>query len=207
MELDLDLRNIGPNRFRAHVFDHAGRPVREASQDIVIERLLAATTGVPATQTVAIKLLDDQERNTLDVIVPKGTLLPANGVAKCRAARTVRAGGEDEIRIELFQLANEQVRDPELNLGIGEFRIDASDLPEGMSIRKGDPVLVHWTMSEGQTLRAEVELPTIGQRFEAYNYYDYKARLESFEVTGPVERLNSAVNGGIKHLPVRCQLG
>ena len=32
------------------------------------------------------------------------------------------------------------------------------------------------------------------------------ARLESFEVTGPVERLNSAVNGGIKHLPVRCRL-
>ena len=31
-------------------------------------------------------------------------------------------------------------------------------------------------------------------------------RLESFEVTGPVERLNSAVNGGIKHLPVRCRL-
>ncbi len=31
-------------------------------------------------------------------------------------------------------------------------------------------------------------------------------RLEWFEVTGPVERLNSAVNGGIKHLPVRCRL-
>jgi cytochrome P450 len=31
-------------------------------------------------------------------------------------------------------------------------------------------------------------------------------RLESFEVTGPVERLNSAVNGGIKHLPLRCRL-
>jgi cytochrome P450 len=32
------------------------------------------------------------------------------------------------------------------------------------------------------------------------------ARLDSFEVTGPVVRLNSAVNGGIKHLPVRCRL-
>jgi cholest-4-en-3-one 26-monooxygenase len=32
------------------------------------------------------------------------------------------------------------------------------------------------------------------------------ARLASFEITGPVERLNSAVNGGIKHLPVRCRL-
>jgi cholest-4-en-3-one 26-monooxygenase len=32
------------------------------------------------------------------------------------------------------------------------------------------------------------------------------ARLEWFDVTGPVERLNSAVNGGIKRLPVRCRL-
>ena len=28
------------------------------------------------------------------------------------------------------------------------------------------------------------------------------ARLESFEVAGPVERLSSNVNGGLKHLPV-----
>ena len=31
-------------------------------------------------------------------------------------------------------------------------------------------------------------------------------RLESFEVAGPVERLNSAVNGSIKHLPLRYRL-
>jgi cytochrome P450 len=31
-------------------------------------------------------------------------------------------------------------------------------------------------------------------------------RLESFEVAGPPQRLNSAVNGGIKHLPVRWRL-
>jgi cytochrome P450 len=32
------------------------------------------------------------------------------------------------------------------------------------------------------------------------------ARLESFELSAPPERLNSAVNGGIKHLPLRCRL-
>jgi cholest-4-en-3-one 26-monooxygenase len=31
-------------------------------------------------------------------------------------------------------------------------------------------------------------------------------RLDSFEVTGPIERLSSNVNGGIKHLPVRCRI-
>jgi cytochrome P450 len=37
-------------------------------------------------------------------------------------------------------------------------------------------------------------------------FHHLLARLESFEVAGPVERLNSAVNGGIKHLPVRCRI-
>jgi cytochrome P450 len=32
------------------------------------------------------------------------------------------------------------------------------------------------------------------------------ARLKSFEVSGPVERLSSAVNGGLKHLPLRYRL-
>jgi cytochrome P450 len=32
------------------------------------------------------------------------------------------------------------------------------------------------------------------------------ARLERFEVSGPVERLSSAVNGGLKHLPIRYRL-
>jgi hypothetical protein len=32
------------------------------------------------------------------------------------------------------------------------------------------------------------------------------ARLESFEVSGPVERLSSIVNGSIKHLPIRYRL-
>jgi cytochrome P450 len=31
-------------------------------------------------------------------------------------------------------------------------------------------------------------------------------RLETFDVVGPPERLNSAVNGGIKHLRLRSQL-
>jgi cytochrome P450 len=30
-------------------------------------------------------------------------------------------------------------------------------------------------------------------------------RVEAFEVSGPVERLGSAVNGSIKHLPIRCR--
>jgi cholest-4-en-3-one 26-monooxygenase len=45
---------------------------------------------------------------------------------------------------------------------------------------------------------ARVELETV--------FRHLLARLESFELTGPVERLSSAVNGSIKHLPLRIAL-
>jgi cytochrome P450 len=45
---------------------------------------------------------------------------------------------------------------------------------------------------------ARVELETI--------FRHLLARLESFEPSGPVERLSSAVNGGLKHLPLRYRL-
>jgi cholest-4-en-3-one 26-monooxygenase len=45
---------------------------------------------------------------------------------------------------------------------------------------------------------ARVELETV--------FRHLLTRLEWFELAGPPERLNSAVNGGIKHLPIRCRL-
>jgi cholest-4-en-3-one 26-monooxygenase len=45
---------------------------------------------------------------------------------------------------------------------------------------------------------ARVELETI--------FRHLLARLAWFEVSGPVERLHSAVNGGLKHLPIRYRL-
>lgn len=45
---------------------------------------------------------------------------------------------------------------------------------------------------------ARVELETV--------FRHLLARLESFELTGPAQRLSSNVNGGIKHLPLRCRL-
>ena len=45
---------------------------------------------------------------------------------------------------------------------------------------------------------ARVELETI--------FRHLLTRLERFEVSGPVERLSSAVNGAIKHLPLRYRM-
>ena len=172
--LDLPLADIGPNRFRATVFGADGRPVADASREIVVKRLLATTGGVPATHTIAAKILGDNGQNTLDVIVNKGKLLPATGVVTYRLANTMRAGDPTTMRVELFQIDDERVLDPALNLPVGEFQVRASDLPPDVTLRRGDMVIVHWAMSEGQEITTEVEIPAVEQRFDRRNFYNWR---------------------------------
>jgi molecular chaperone DnaK len=179
--LQLPLSDMGANHFRAVVFDPAGRPVPSAGQEWTIERALAASAGIPATQTIGMKVQDDGGRNTIAPVVEKGALLPQTGIARFRAAQLLRAGGHGVLRLELFQVSDPAVLDPALNLAIGEFRIRGTDLPEGLSVRRGTELVVHWAMNEGQTIKAEVEIPDLGQTFDEANFYDWQAALHSFE--------------------------
>lgn len=169
------------NHFTARVFDAAGRPVAHASRDIVIERTLSAAHGIPATQTIGVKVLDDAGDNTLDLIVKKGTPLPVSGVTTYRVAEPLRSGESAAVRIELYQVDNELVLDPEQNLAIGEFRIDGVDLPDHETLRRGDEIKIHWAMGDTQRVVAEVEIPRLQQRFAQHNFYDYQATQTSFE--------------------------
>ena len=180
-DLSLPLADPGANRFRALVFDALGRPVPDAGREFTIERAPAATAGVPASQTIGVKVQDDQGRNTIEPLVPKGALLPLTGTARFRAAHILRAGGHGLLCLELFQVSDAAVLDPALNLRVGEFRIGATDLPDSMAVRRGDELLVHWAMGEGQTIEAEVEIPSLGQTFDTANFYDWQTGLQSYE--------------------------
>lgn len=164
----------GANRFRATVFGADGVPVADASREIVVDHLLATTSGVPATHTIAVKIRGDNDQDVLNAIVNKGTVLPASGVVPSRLANTMRAGDPTTMRVELFQIDDEEVLDPALNLSVGEFQVRASDLPQGVTLRRGDKVIVHWAMSEGQEITTEVEIPDVEQRFDRRNFYNWR---------------------------------
>ena len=208
-ELSLPLPDMGPNRFRAIVFDPAGRPVPDAGQEWVIERAAAASAGIPASQTIGVKVQDDAGRNTIATLVPKGALLPLSGTAKFRAVQLLRAGASGQLRLELFQVSDPAVLDPALNLHIGEFRIRGADLPDGMAVRRGTELMVHWAMNEGQTLEAELEIPDLAQTFDTANFYDWQTGLQSFEgedggrlATTVLDRAEEDLDQAAKILPL-----
>ena len=212
VELQLALPDPGPNRFRVLVFDPQGRPVADASQEFSIVRAAAASAGIPASQTVGVKVLDDAGRNTIETLVPKGALLPLSGTTRFRAANLLRASGHGMLRLELFQVSDTAVLDPALNLHIGEFRIRGADLPDSMAVRRGDELLVHWVMTEGQTLKAELEVPSLAQTFDSTNFYDWQTGRTSFEGEEGArladEMLDDAeeeVNEAVKTLPLHAR--
>ena len=174
LTINLPLKDMGTNEFRATIFDARGLPVADASRRITVDRLLASTGGVPATHIIAAKILDDSETNTLDVLVQKGTMLPATGVMRYRLATPLRAGSGKTIKIELYQVSNPLVTEPHLNLLAGEFQIRADDLPTSMALRKGDEALLHWKVGDGGVITASVEFPSVQQSFGESNFYSWQ---------------------------------
>ena len=174
----------GDNGFRITVYDSSGAPVVEACSEITIFRTHASAAGIPATHTLSVKVVETasgQERNELEPLAIKGTLLPAHGSKAFRAAKDLRGGHSGQIDIEFFQQA-EGVPEPELNLFVGSFQLDAkTDLEEGDLLRKGDEIIIQWEIDDNGLLKCAVEIPSLGRAFGKRNFYTPTAGHQNFE--------------------------
>ena len=184
LSVEVPVANRGDNRFRITVYDSSGAPVVEVCSEITIFRTHASAAGIPATHTLSVKVVETasgQERNELEPLVTKGTLLPAQGSKSFRAAKDLRGGQSGQIDIEFFQQA-EGVPEPELNLFVGSFQLDArNDLEEGDFLRKGDEIIIRWEMDDNGLLKCAVELPSLGRVFDTRNFYTPAAGHQNFE--------------------------
>jgi molecular chaperone DnaK len=196
LDVKLPLRRVGEHRFRANVFDPHGRPVASASTQLVIVRTHASARGIPATHNLAVKIRESDlsEQNTLDIFLKKGTDLPMSAVKCVRAARSLTSGEAGHVDIELFQQDHPEASRPELNLFIGAFRIEGTDLADGQTLRKGDEMKFHWQMDEGGILTASAELPSLGLHFEETRFYVPQAGSSSFEGDGGTRLAASALD-------------
>ena len=179
--IDLPIRMLGENRFRVTLFDGSGLPMTQAASTIEITRTHSTAAAIPATQTIAVKVRSGSTgtRNTLQPLIKKGTPLPASGSQPLKAAYAVGPNLPGQIDLELFQ--DEGAPEPDLNLAIGSFRISHHDLPEGMTIKEGDPVIFHWSMNDSGLLTVTAELPSLQQTFSSSRFYVDQEGHRSFE--------------------------
>jgi molecular chaperone DnaK len=170
---DVPLGKHGENVIRITVLDAKGAPMADAISELSVFRALATADGMPITHTIAVKVVKSAagvERNALVQLVKKGTSLPTSGMDKFRAARDLRANDGTSLDFELFE-QTEGVDDPELNLPIGVFRINSTDLERGDVIRKGDDIFVRWSIDGNGLLNSELEIPSISKRYSPGRMY------------------------------------
>jgi molecular chaperone DnaK len=182
--LSLTLRKKGDNRFRIQVTDATGKNVADVSRDIVITRTAASAAAIPMTYTLAVKTLEGMvgaERNSLHPILKKGTSLPAEGHEKFRSAKTLKGGEDDSISFQFYDMA-EGVADPERNLHIGDFHLNAAEeLEFGERLNRGEEIIIHWKVSDNALLSFSVEIPSLGKIIDANNLYLAKAGHKDYE--------------------------
>jgi molecular chaperone DnaK len=174
LELALPLRAAGEHRFRVIVFDPEGRPVPSASAELTIVRTYASASGIPATHSLAVKVLESglSKVNTLAVFLEKGTSLPAKSDSlPVRAARPLKPDEPAHIDAHVFQLDRPDISRPDRARHIGELLIRGSDLPPGPGLHKGDKIIFHWNVDEGGILTASLELPTQGLHFPEKRFF------------------------------------
>jgi cytochrome P450 len=195
----------------------------EAQDDLVSELVRATINGAPLTE--------EQLLSYCELMVEAGNETTRNAISGALLAFSEHRGEWEKLcgRTELLPDAVEEIL--RWVSPIIHFTRTATEDSEvrGAKIRAGEQVALFWASANrdeevfadpfefrvdrrpnphlafgadehfciGAHL-ARVELEMIFQHL--------LARLEWFEVSGPVERLNSNVNGGIKHLPLRYRL-
>jgi len=184
LTIEVPLSSRGDNPCRVTVYDASRTPMHESSRILTIVRTHASAAGIPATQTLSVKVVEKVgggEHNTLEPLVTKGTPLPAEGTKRFKAATDVRGGEPTKLPIELFQQA-EGVLEPELNLFVGSFVIDGQlDLERGETLRKGDEIIIEWSIDDNGILNCSIGLPSLSKKFDKGKYYSPAAGHQNFE--------------------------
>ncbi len=175
------LASVGTHAFKALLISEAGEAQEDRTESFSIIRTVAAPQSIPASHTIAVKARKSLEsgENSFVTLVSKGDELPASGHIQLKSAATLKAGSPGFIGFELFQV--EYPDRVDLNLCIGLFKIEGADLPQGHVIRTGEPLVFHWSLSQGGVLQASVELPASELDLKAPRFYAPQAGQISYE--------------------------
>ena len=203
----LSLSRPGENRFRATLRDGSGRVLGGGAHNFTVTRTEASAAAITAAYTLAVKVIEGRvgyERNVLEPLLRKNSPLPADGVTSVRAARALRGGRPEKITMQFFQ-QSEGIADPELNLCIGDFVLDAEvDLDPGEILPRGGELRIRWAMDDNGLLQLAVESPDLGRVIDGRNLYAPEAHHRNFEGERGAELASGALRSAEADL-VRVQ--
>jgi len=150
------------NAFHIHVRDAQGTEIAAEGTSFSITHGLAVAKATTST-AFSVALVDNQ----VEVIIPKGTPLPAKGTQRLLAAHIVKAGDPESV-LNVYALEGDNRRS-DRNLRIAELQLCGKDLKR--SIPAGETVEITYRLDESKTLSVEVLIPALGEvRTMKYEY-------------------------------------
>lgn len=180
LRITVPLGQTGENSFRATV---SGPGQAAQVTQLAITRAFASSAGVPATHTISVAVEEDvggARREMLTPLVLKGTVLPTSGRSPFKASRALVGGSEGHIDVKVYQQSAD-LREPDLALMVGAFRIDAmTDLDAGETLRQGQAITLAWEMDDNGLLHATIELPDMGRSLDMGRFYAPQAGHKDF---------------------------
>ena len=167
--LTVPLSAHGENHFRIHIFDEAGNPVPLSSDRLTICRVLATVNAIPASQTIALKVLDRVGGKAVPVyLVRENEQLPKRGAVTLHAGKRLVAGSNSAL---VFTLWEGDIVDPiEDNRYIGTYQIPGISFSSGV-IAVGADILCEYEINEAGHLQLGVTVPSVGAVFASQNFY------------------------------------
>jgi molecular chaperone DnaK len=193
---DVPVGRRGDNHYRVMVFDQSGNAIPNAETRIVVKRTDASSAGTPITHTIAVTVVANEggiSRNTLHALVAKGQSIPASGIENYRAAKDLKGGDTGGLDVEVYQM-EAGVTDPALNLHVGSFRLEGTELDQGDIIRRGDLIRIHWNLDENGILNCALEVSSIGRKFDTGKMFTDQGAKKSFDGQEGEDLANSVLD-------------
>jgi molecular chaperone DnaK len=148
------LRPKQVNSFEVQLNDARGSRISAGESSFSITQGLAVAQAT-TSRGLAIALAD----NVAEVVVRKGSPLPAKGSHKFATAHDVIAGDPKSI-LRTYFLEGEYTRS-DRNIGIGSFELRGSDLRR--TLLAGEDVEIRYRLDESKTLSAEAFFPVVNE--------------------------------------------
>jgi len=168
--LALPLSKLGDNRFKVFVFDPSGGPISLAQSAITITKTAATIDAIPASHSVGVAAKDRAGGQVaLEYLVKAGDPLPKKGQLKFRAEESLKAGGPNAIRLELWE---GEIKDPYTdNRPIGHIKITGSDFEHGVIAAQAE-LICDYEMSDSGAIAMSITVPSIGATINpGHNFY------------------------------------
>lgn len=167
--LTVPLSALGVNRFRLQIFDASGVPVPLSADRLSIHHVLATIKAIPASQTIALKVLDRVGGRAVPVyLVRENEQLPKRGTLTLRAGKRLVAGSNAALVFTLWE--GDIVEPIEDNRYIGTYQIPGISFSSGV-IAVGADIQCEYEINEAGHLRLGVTVPSVGAVFASQNFY------------------------------------